>query len=273
MSLDIIAEVAKLNTLYKAKRGAERYHALIYGEKGSGKTSLLGTARLPIFVDSFDPGGCLVLRDEIEQGVVVADTSWEGEEDAKTPKVFEAWDKEFHRRKKEGFFNIFATYALDSLTTLSQRIMDYVLKKAGRPGGVPQTGAGADNDYVNQMLYLENAITGMFSLPCDLILTAHPDADKDETTGKIFVGPLITGKAKMRIPLLFSEMYYAKAEDTKDGTAYSLQTKLSSTFRASTRLGKGGKFDKFEVPNIKALLKKAGLPYEDMLIPWLEGGK
>lgn len=268
MPLDIGAEVAKINAFYKEKRGAERYRALVYGDKGSGKTTLFSTVRFPVHIDCFDPGGSRVLADEIEKGLVVADTRWEND-DPTNPRVFMEWDKEFHRRKKEGYFAQFATYGLDSITTFSQVIMNQALKKAGRAGGIPQTGAGADNDYVHQMLYLENSIVGIFSLPCDIILTAHPESEKDDASGKLFVSPMITGKAKVRIPLLFDEMYYLRVEDKADGsTRWMLQTRPSAIYKASSRLARRGKFDKFEESDIKKLLKKAGLLCEDMVIPW-----
>jgi len=270
MALDMIAEVAKINAYYKEKRGAERYRCLAYGDKGTGKTTLFATARFPVHIDCFDPGGSQVIAPEIEKGLIVADTRFEVD-DIENPKVFDLWDKEFHRRRKEGYFNQFATYGVDSFTTLSQVIMNYVLKKQGHAGGIPQTGAGNDNDYVHQMLHLESSLVGIFSLPCDIIMTAHPEADKDEASGHMFVGPMITGKAKIRIPLLFDEMYYLRVEDTKEGeTKWILQTRPSKIFKASSRLARRGKFDKFEEPNIKALLKKAGLPYNDLPIPWLK---
>jgi len=268
MPLDIIAEVNKLKEMYKTKSGNKNFNAIIYGDKGSGKSTLFKTCRKPVFIDSFDTGGSSVLRDEIEKGTIIVDNSWEVD-DPKHPTAFKNWDIEFHRRKREGFFDVFATYGIDSFTTLSIVAMNQVLKERGRAGGVPSTGAGSDNDYVLQMLYLENALAGMFSLPCDLIVTAHPEADKDDTTGKIFVGPWITGKAKIRIPLVFDEMYYAKAEATKDGVQYSLLTRLTSTFKASSRLSNRGQLEMYEESNIKKILKKCGLSDMDKEIPWL----
>lgn len=269
MPLDIIKEISKIKEFYASRGVGKKFNAIIYGDKGSGKTRILKTARKPVFVDSFDPGGALVLRDEIEAGTIIVDTKWEIEDPSK-PTTFAEWDRVWHERRKEGFFDYFATYALDSMTTWSICAMNEVLRKRGRAGSTPQTGAGNDNDYVLQMLYIENALAGMFSLPCDLIVTAHPDADKDETTGKIFVGPLITGKAKLRIPLLFDELYYAKSEATKDSVKYSLLTKLTSTFKASSRLSDKGQLDMYEDPDIKLILKKCGLPYQDKEIPWLK---
>lgn len=268
--LDISAEVAKLKQMYKEKGGGKKFNAIVYGDKGSGKSTLFKTCRKPVFIDSFDTGGSTVLRDEIEKGTIVVDSRWETD-DPKQPSVFKEWDKEFHRRKRDGFFDMFATYGVDSITTLSIAAMNAVLKERGRAGGVPSTGAGVDNDYVLQMLYLENSLAAMFNLPCDLIVTAHPEADKDDTTGKIFVGPWITGKAKIRIPLLFDELYYAKAEATKDGVTYSLLTKLTSTFKASSRLSNKGQLAMYEEPDIKKILRKCGLPDTDKPMSWLEG--
>jgi hypothetical protein len=151
---------------------------------------------------------------------------------------------------------------------MSIAAMNSVLKKKGRAGGIPQSGSGGDNDYVHQMLALENELAAMFNLPCDLILICHPDSEKDEVTGKMFIMPLITGKAKIRIPLLFDEMYYAKAEATKDGVTYSLLTRLTNQFQASSRLSRKGLLDMYEKPDIKGILKKAGFPTDDLPMLW-----
>lgn len=264
--LDIITEVNRLKEMYKQK-GRRKFAALIYGPKGSGKTSLLATARLPVFIDSFDPGGTSVLRDEIEKGDIIADTTWE-EEDPKNPTAWQKWDRAFREKAKDKFFDNFATYSPDSFTLMSAAAMNEVLRSKGRAGGIPQTGSGNENDYVHQMIKLENALALMFSLPCDLILTCHPEADKDEVTGRIFIGPMITGKAKIRIPLLFDEMYYAKAEATKDGVTYSLLTRLTGQFQASSRLSRKGLLEMYEKPDIKNILRKAGYPTDDLPRAW-----
>lgn len=266
--LDIKAEVAKLKTMYN-ESGRERYNLIVYGDKGSGKTTLFSTVRKPAFIDCFDPGGHMVLRKEIEEGSIVVDTRWE-KDDPSNPTAFDQWEKVFKERVAGGFFNHFATYGWDSLTTFSQIIMNSVLKKQGRTNGIPNTGKGGDNDYIHQMLKLENSLALAFSLPCDLIVTAHPDAEKDETVGKVFIQPLITGKAKIRIPLLFDEMYYAQAQETKDGVEYSLLTRLTRNFKASSRLARGAKIEMYEKPDIKLILRKAGLPAEDKPKPWFE---
>jgi hypothetical protein len=174
------------------------------------------------------------------------------------PTSFELWDREYHRRKREGYFDQIGTYFLDSATTWASAAMNVVLKKSNRLGGPP-----FQQDYLPAMSMIENAIKDMTTLPCDVILTAHLDVDKDEATGRMFVGPLFVGKLKQRIPLLFDELYCAQTKNTSAGVVYSLLTRSDGIFKARTRLGKGGLYEANEKPDIKALLKKAGYSIDD----------
>jgi hypothetical protein len=125
-------------------------------------------------------------------GSVLVDNRYELE----TPReasMFQLWEREYLRRKKDGYFNAIGTYCLDSITTFSQAVMNAVMKKNGHPAGIPMTGEkGKDNDYVIQMLWMENAIRDILTLPCDVIITAHPDLSTDDASKRQFVGPMIT---------------------------------------------------------------------------------
>lgn len=264
-----IDSIRNIQTLYKESAEKRGFNAIIYADIGAGKTTLAETCRRPILVHSFDPNGTLVLRDGIRDGYIIADNRFEVD-DARNPTAFQAWDAEYHRLKREGIFEIFGTYFFDSLTTFSQIVMNTVLKKTGKPGGIPEAGAGKSSDYVLQMNYLEIALRDFFALPCDVIITAHPDVNKDDVTGKMFVGPLVTGQLKTRLPLLFDEMYYLMTIQNKEGGIdRALLTQPNGTAKAKTRLGMKGRFDVFEKPDIKNLIKKSGLPFEDKPIPWL----
>lgn len=257
MSLDIKKEFEAIRAMYSAQAQQKTFNALVYGDFGTGKTNLLKTARRPIHIDSFDPGGTKTVRDEIAEGWILADTRYEVEDPMK-PTAFELFDKEYHRRKRDGYFDAIGTYVVDSATTWANAAMNLILKKASRLGGPP-----FQQDYLPAMSMIENAIKDMTTLPCDVILTAHLDVDKDEATGKMFVGPLFVGKLKQRIPLLFDELYCAQVKKSAAGEQYILLTKSDGIFKARTRLGKGGIFDAAETPDIKALLKKAGYSTED----------
>jgi len=257
MSLDIKMEMAALNTMYDNNPMSKTFKALVYGPMGSGKTNLTRTCRRPVLIHSFDPGGTKTVRDEIKAGWMAADIRFETEISEK-PTAFAAWDAEYERLKKGGIFENLGTYVLDSATTWSQAAMNATMKKAGRAGGTPQ-----QNDYLPTMVMLEAAIKDMNSLPCDILLIAHEDVEKDEATGKMRIGPAFIGKLKQRIPILFDEIYYAATKEISSGVSYTLLTRSTGLYQARTRLGKGGIFETYEEQDIKKLLKKAGYSTED----------
>lgn len=260
--LNIKKTIEELQTMYASSSGVNKVNFLLYGDMGTGKTTMaVETCRKPCLLHSFDPGGADSVDPKlIRDGLVIVDNRYE-HDDPKKPTAFEAWDREFERLLNGGFFNNIGTYVLDSTTTWSQAAMYAVMKKAGRSAGVPQ-----QNDYLPQMTMLENAVKVMCALPCDIVITAHKKADKDEVTGKISTTPLLTGKLTQRIPLLFNEIYYVVAKETSKGTEYSVQTQACSTYMARTRMGRRGLFEKFEKPDIKYLLKKGGKNHEDLVI-------
>jgi len=257
-TLTIKPELEKLRTMYKDDISQDSFNLLLLGESGTGKTSIAATCRGPVLIDSFDPGGTKGLTKEITAGQVYVDTRWE-KEDPKNPTAFLAWEKEFERRLKEGFFNGIGTYILDSATTWSDAIMNSILKRAGIPGEAPRF----TKDYGPQKIIIRNKLQKMLSLPCDFILTGHLEAQKDEVNGKVKWRFLTTGKGVVTIPLLFDELYVTTTKETSKGVSYQLLTARTSTYMAATRIGRG-KFDVYETPDIKALLKKAGKRCTDM---------
>jgi len=266
--MEIKMEAEKLKKLYDNDPRSSSFNAIIYGGTGSGKTSLLRTCRLPLHVDSFDPGGSKVLQgeailngvtypDEMSRGNIVVDSRFEVEEPAK-PAAAKLWDEEFHRRKKMGYFDHIGTYVIDSMTTWAQDIMYEIIKKAGRGGGQP-----FQNDWLPQMTVIENALRDIISLPCDCILLGHDNADKDEATGKMFISLMITGKLVRRVPLLFDEMYVAMTKETSKGIEYQLLTQKTGLYQARSRLANRGQLETYEVPDIKNILKKTGWNTDD----------
>lgn len=251
----------EIELIQKAYRPDDMFRALIYGVTGSGKTYSLRTARRPIHVDSFDPNGTQSIDDCIftpqnPKGFILADTRFEVENPSK-PTAYKLWESELKRRFASGYFNNMGTYATD-LTSLSAAIMNDVLLKAGRPGGTPQ-----QNDWLPQMTIIENAMRFVLSFPCDVIVLAHVNVIKDDVVGKLSYSPLITGKLVIRVPLMFSEVYVALTRETAKGLEYRFLTQAAGSYTARTRLGKGGKFSRYEEPDFKKLLAKAGKSTED----------
>lgn len=256
--LKVQTEVQELQRMYKEDPRSESFNALILGESGSGKSFLLRTARKPVHMDVFDPGGTTNLVDLIRKGEIVADTRWE-KEDPKNPSVFREWEIEMKRRIQEGYFDFFGTYAIDSSTSWSDAIMNQILKVAGVAGEPPRWA----HDYIPQKIKIQNWIKVLLQIPCDFILTGHLEGTKDEVSGRMSYRYMTTGKGTVTIPLLFDEIYVLDPQGTSKGVEYRLLTQATGTHIARSRLARQGLLSQYEEPNIKNILTKCGFKAED----------
>ena len=266
MSHDILNDIRRVRDYYQSDPLQQRFSALVMGETGSGKTFLLRTARFPMHIDSFDPGGTKCLRKWIEKGDIVADTRWENE-DPYNPTVFNEWKKETDYRFKVGYYDRFATYVLDSLTTFGDAVMNSILGKASIAGSAPRF----TKDYTPQKVDIVNRITKFMKIPCDFILLAHLKAI-EERKGTTKDGDplmdvkyrlLVTGQAVVTVPMKFDELYILIAEESSQGFARKLITDAQGQYIARSRLRSEGKLAQKEDADIRALLKKIGLDWQD----------
>jgi hypothetical protein len=275
MAYDFNAELKRVKDYYNGDPLQKRFSALITGESGSGKTFIASTCRFPVHIDSFDPGGTKCLRKWIESGDIIADTQWENEDPYK-PRVFAEWMKAIDIRLRVGYFNHFGTYILDSATTWGDAIMNYQLGNAGVAGDSPRF----TKDYTPQKTLMVNYIKKLMNIPCDFILTGHLKA-QGENVGmskdgsavqKISYRFMTTGQALITIPLLFDELYVLSGRDAPGGTKRELLLDAQGKYVARSRLKGDGKLSAIEEPNIKNLLKKIGLNWEDKPKLNSEGG-
>lgn len=262
MTYTIQNELKRIKEYYAGDPLQKRFSALICGESGSGKTFLLRSCRRPIHVDSFDPGGTKCLRKWIESGDIIADTQWEGE-DPLEPNRFDKWKKTIELRLQIGYFNSFGTYCLDSATSWANSAM-----YSQTNGAPPDWG----KDYVPVKHDMTIYITKLMSLPCDFILTGHLNKEVkvlsyDRKTGvrteEVRYRFLTIGKAVTTIPLLFDELYVMKTKETSQGLERVIVTEAQGEFAARSRLKGSGILNAEEPADIKAILKKIGLNWED----------
>ncbi len=265
MPYDSKKELERVKAYYDGDPLQKRFSALITGETNAGKTFILSTARFPIHIDSFDPGGTKCLKPWIDKGDIIADTSWETEDPFK-PTVFAEWMKTTTIRLQTGYYDMFGTYCIDSLSTFGDAVMNNQLASRDAQGEAPKNRI----DYMPQKVKIVNYIRKLMNLPCDFILTAHLREHEellriDSSTGiqtkDVKYRLNTTGQAVVTIPLLFDELYVI----TGKGIPPRREMLVDSLgkYVARSRLKSNGKLDATEDPDIKKILKKAGLSWED----------
>jgi len=239
---------------YEESNRHEFHNFLVYGHEGTGKTRLLTTARKPVLLASFDPGGSTTrdLQPFIKSGdIIVQDYS--GDVRSK-PTKFREWEKDFLEMEGNGFFEHIGTYALDSLT----RWADAMMSELVRMNGFKNEGIPDKREYYIQQLSSVDYIGRLCALPCDVFCTGHIALEKDEVEGRMYTGLLLAGKMSDKIPLCFDEKYITRTEGTSKGVRYFLQTHNDGQYRAETRMG-GSAFETKEEPDLAQLFRKAGV--------------
>jgi len=257
--LTIKKEAEKIKRMYEEDPRNQTFNCIIHGPIKVGKTSLVKTCVKPVLIHSFDPGGTDVLKARIASGEILANTSFEKEDPFK-PMACQLWEDDFNNLYRRGFFNHIGTYVIDSMTTWAQVIMYEVIRRAAAKKKDRSCGDHPrKQDWMPQMAFIENYMRKFLSLPCHCILMGHSDQPTDDEgspTGD--KGIMITGKLRERVPALFSEIYYLRMKDFKKETR-ELLVKPTYGIQVGTRLGNGGKLDKTEPPDIKAIMRKVGL--------------
>jgi hypothetical protein len=251
-----------LNSLTKGytEGASNKANFLIYGDMGTGKSYLLRTARKPVLVYLFDPGGLKALNSLIASGDIFV-RLYEYE-DSHHPTLFRQFEKDFEEDQKKGVHAAMGTVAIDSLTTMGDAVMNAVLAKSSRAGQVPQL-----QDYFLLQQTLRDVCKECCNLSADFVLTGHVGTDKDEISGKILTSLMVSGKSSVKLPILFDEVYVTQRTQVMKGTnkvdEYKLLTSSTNLFKARTRIG-SEKFAQLEDPDLKALRKKAGMSDADL---------
>lgn len=262
--LKIKKNAARISKMYEDDPRSLTFNGIIYGAPKVGKTSVIDTCPGPVLVHSFDPGGSKPLREGMESGRILVDSSFE-QDDANSPRAFAAWEKEMTLLIKDKFFDYCGTFVLDSMTTWAQCIMyDVIYKAAVKSNGKRKKGSHPrQQDWMPQMNIIEKWMRTLVGLPCNCLLLGHDDLPTNEDGEPIDDrSMMITGKLKKRVPALFDEVYYMHIASAVKGER-KLQTQPKNRISAGSRLGYGGKLELQEDPDIKAILKKVGYPYKD----------
>jgi len=243
----------------KDAKGTNRHLFLILGSTGSGKTSQFLTLPGKKFAYLFDPNAMLSLHghdvdyeefypEKISMDVhsLAKDGKGSNVTGKSTSEVYKRWEQDAEAKIKSGFFNNYDWIAIDSATTLLDIIMDMILNLNGRPGSWPH-----QDDYGPQMMTFTSIIRTFAGLGRGLYVTGHLSLEKDELSQSIYRMPIMTGKLKDKIPLIFSDIFATDSHnDGKGKITYSIQT-------VSDR----------RTPTIRCSIKGLN-PSEDVTIDW-----
>ena len=199
---------------------------LVYGKAGSGKTTLLRTIPGRKFLYMFDPAGLNALKstDDIYFEQFLPDlvpmnvNTLKGQKDASSPNYdsmesYVRWENDFQNRLDKNWFNDpsveidgvkggFDVIAFDSLTTLTDLVMDRILQLNQRAGKNPELG-----DYGILTNTIARIVRNAASCNCTVFLTAHEQAVQDKLLRTVSNEIMIPGQLRVKLPILFSEIY------------------------------------------------------------------
>lgn len=248
----------QIQAAYQAETAGakQKVNFIVYGDVGTGKSVLTRTMPRPVLVHSFDPGGMKsrLLEPLIKSGDILVERF--EDEDPAAPTMFKKHADRFRELAKAKVFDSIGTFVVDPITGMADYIMNQILKEGGRAGTTPQI-----QDYMVQQRMIQNALRIYASLPCYFVATGHIERGKDEITGAILAELMIPGKAALKTPALFDEIYVSQVTQTAKGPEHTLLTQNDGLYKARTRIG-AGIFERKEVSDISALLKKAGYQTE-----------
>jgi len=210
---------------------------LAIGGPGSGKTTQLRTFPGRKFVYQFDPMTLAALGDVEFEHAAFVPSAEELDISVKTlktgvgdksirklePTAYLRFQDDLYERLARNFFDDFPVVMLDSLTTFQMIVMDRVMHLSGRLGKQPEQA-----DWSAQIANVTSAIRILSDLPCQyLYLTAHHQYTQDTTTKRLYNKPEMTGKLRLYIPSMVSDIFALSCASSAHEEKFIMQTRPS----------------------------------------------
>lgn len=202
-------------------QGAAYESVLLIGNAGSGKTTQFRTLPGRGFLYIFDPNALASLAGadieyeaflpdllDINVHPLAKDKKETKGVKSEEPLSYPQWEKHFDDAYASGYFDQFDWIGMDSFTTFSDAVMDRVQYLNGRFGKHPEQA-----DWTSQMMTIQSVFRSLAAMDKLFVATAHEEWKQDDLTKKVWCQPVMTGRLRIRIPLLFSNMFRCFAED------------------------------------------------------------
>jgi phage nucleotide-binding protein len=204
---------------------------LVYGNAGTGKTSLIPTLPTPVVLSA--EGGLLSIAD--------ADVSYVEVSSYDTLMEAYRWVTESDEAKH------FESIALDSISEIAEVVLNHEKKIAKDP----RQAYGAMQEQMSDIIRAFRDIPNKH-----VYFTAKCEKATDET-GRILYAPSMPGnKTGQQLPYFFDEVLALRVEKDAEGNAQrALMCDSDGIWQAKDR---SGKLDTWEAPDLGAIIAKIG---------------
>lgn len=210
---------------------ADGVKLLVYGQAGSGKTSLIPTLPNPIVLSA--EGGLLSIQDANIDFIEIADMD----------DLREAY--EWAKGSKEA--DQFQSVALDSISEVAEVVLQHELKK-NKDG---RAAYGELNTTMQELIRAFRDLPGKH-----VYMSAKLEKSQDEM-GKLLYNPSMPGKSLTQgLPYFFDEVLALRVErDAENNTQRALMCDSDGVWLAKDR---SGKLEAWEAPDLGAIIAKIG---------------
>lgn len=205
---------------------------LVYGQAGSGKTSLIRTLPSPIILSS--EGGLLSIQDADLPFIEIA--SLDG--------LREAYEWLSQSQEARSHFE---SIAIDSISEVAEVVLN-AEKKSTKD---PRQAYGAMQEHMAEIIRAFRDLPGR-----NVYMSAKLEKNQDEM-GRVLYAPSMPGnKTGQALPYLFDEVLALRVEkDAENKTQRALMCDSDGLWLAKDR---SGKLDAWEAPDLGAIIAKIG---------------
>lgn len=179
-----------------------------------------------ILAPSVDEFGTPVQESYASDGTVLVRVEHYIDRDPMKPEAY----GRFLRRMESFDPTPWATVINDSVTymeIMARKQQQYVLNKTARE---PRQWFAGSTDTLEEVLMIRFG-----SFPCNVVVVAHVDEDKDELHGSMVRNPAAPGRLRKRSPSGYGEVYHAYVKrDDKGQPMYLWQTRGDHQFNAKS---------------------------------------